>query len=351
MNILVLGNSEHKEFLSRQGFNITIDPADATAIISDSTSIQNIPDTADIPLAIILTNSIADWSAKQKHSQALFVYSIEETIQWLEDLRPPIEQPIYKDRMFILTHSNKGGVGKTSTAIALAEVLSQKARTVLCDFDYTAPNIETFYNLKPQNYFESQIIPTRITDNLYALPAPKNIIPNTIKKDQVYSVVQSLSNFQIIIGDTSPAPWDKPYLHKLFANCDLVFSVVDQSLFSVDETKRFAPTLIAMGVDPGNIKIIVNRYSPRQTSIKAIEQAFCAGFKKGVNKLPKVAAIIPEDWDSQLDAVNQGKVLNKDVWENVCVDIFDRLGIENTEIREPSKRFLDIFKRIKFNIF
>ncbi len=345
--MLVLGKPEYSEYITSLGYGLTLDYVDAIAIVSDSTNIQAVP-ASDKPLAIILNGSIADWPAKQRHPEAYFVKSISDVGEWLKKQQPVIqEQPAQCDRLLILTHSNKGGVGKTSTAIALAEVLSQKTKTVLCDFDYTAPDIGTFYSLKPENYFETGVRPSQVTNNLYVLPAPKNIIPGTLKEEQVYNVVQQLSDFQIIIGDTSPAPWDKPYLHKLFSHCDLVYSIVDQSLFSMEETKRFAPTLIAMGVAPENIKIIVNKYSPRQASIKSIEQAFCAGFKKGA-PMPKIAALIPEDWESQLKAAYQGKVLNKDIWEDVSKDIFNRLGLEYAEITSPPpKRFLDILKRKK----
>lgn len=270
-------------------------------------------------------------------------YTIDLAIQY------PLSEVLGQNRqksILIASTANKGGVGKTTTAIALAEVLSQKVPTVLCDFDFAAPDIGSFYGLgTSRNYFEMVVSPAKITDNLYALPAPDNIIPAAIKDNDILRVIDGLSGFQIIIADTPPSPWEKPYLHELLSHCDLVYSIVDQSLFSIDETKKYAPTLLAMGVTPEKIRIILNRYGPKHASIDTIEQTFCAGFKKHVS-LPKVIATIPEDWESQLKAAYQGKVLNVNIWENVCTEIFSMLGIEYIP-EPPPKRLFDIFKRKK----
>lgn len=342
MKILVLGDKQLVSAITREGYRTTGDPGDdLICTVSDTVSFRMAP--ADVPLIVLLSNNVSDWAAQQERPEAIFKKSPEAILEYLkqivvtEDIHPAKVQ----NSVLILTHSNKGGVGKTSTAIALAEVISQKVKTVLCDFDYTAPDIGTFYNLK------NELRPVRISENYYVLPAPPGIIPATLSEDAAVNVVDKL-DFPVIIGDTSPAPWDKPYLHKLFARCDLVYSIVDQSLFSIEETRNYAPTLLAMGVSTDKIRILVNRYSPKQASIKSIEKAFCAGFKKEVKIHPKVSAVIPEDWEDQLTAVTHKKILNRDIWETVCKEVYKMLGIEYISPALPkSGKFFGFFRKRK----
>lgn len=327
MQIMILGNPEYAQAVINKGHSVTYDPLDAEYIIADAVNTQAIPQ--DKEAIIILSGTVSDWMAKQSLPDAQFVNSIKEAVDLI---KAPPEEPekIFepKDRLLLLSYANKGGVGKTTTAISLAEVLSARVKTLLCDFDYAGPNIGAFYSVETNNYFEGQVKPIKVKNNLYVLPTPKeNISRRSIKGEQITKIIDSL-NFQVIVGDTPPAPWDLPYLHNLFAQSDLVYSVVDQSLFSVSETKRFGITLVAMGVTPDRMRIIINRYSSRQASPRKILDAFCSGFKKDSRTLPKVVAHIPEAWEEQVKAGYRAVILNKDIWEDVCSEIYIKLGLE-----------------------
>lgn len=327
MQIMILGNPDYAQAVINKGHSVTHDPLDAEYIIADAVNAQAIPQEKEA--IIILSGAVSDWMAKQSRPDAQFTSSIEEAIHLIKEEAPILEEVFEpKDRLLLLSYANKGGVGKTTTAISLAEVLSTRVKTLLCDFDYAGPNIGAFYKVETNNYFEGQVKPIKVKNNLYVLPAPKeNISRHFIKGEQITKIIDSL-NFQVIVGDTPPAPWDLAYLHDLFARSDLVYSVVDQSLFSVSETKRFGVTLAAMGVTPDRMRIIINRYSSRQANTKKILEAFCSGFKKTSRKHPKVVAHIPEAWEEQIKAGYRAVILNKDIWEDVCSEIYIKLGLE-----------------------
>lgn len=342
MNILILGNPEYAQPIIKKGYNITYDPIDADIIIADAVNTRSLP--VEIETIIILSGAVSDWMAKQTRPDAKFANSIEEALDFLPIPVLEAEPEIVQDRLLLLTHANKGGVGKTTAAISLAEVLAPQVKTLLCDFDFAGPNIGTFYSAESSNYLQGSPKPVKVKDNLWVLPSPKNLTPSEINGDQLHQAIDSLQQFQVIIGDTPPAPWEHVYLHQVFASSDLVYSVVDQSLFTVAETKTYAIKLLAMGVKPDRIRLIINRYNSRYTSPKKIQEAFSAGFKKDVKFSPKIVAHVPENWDAQVKAEYKGHILNKDIWKEACSEVYTRLGLV-TENTPPRKKKFALFGR------
>ncbi len=343
MRILLLTQTDITVPLRDQGHSITYDPGDAVdCVVVDSVAIQAAPE--DLPLFVLLSNTIADWTAKKTRPDATFVTNVEELLASFPAEPEKAAPAGPSERLLILTHSNKGGVGKSSSAIALSETLSQNdVQVCLIDLDFTAPDIATFYNLHPVDYFTSRATPQRVKPYLSVLPAPGKTIPIAVTGDDILSIINQMPA-QVVICDTPPAPWPITYLHPVFASADLVYSIVDQSAFSIEKTKKYAPTLLGMGVTPEKIRVIVNRYTPKGTSIKMIERAFVAGFKRDIKTLPQVTAVIPENWEGHIKALSQGKVLDMDVWQRPCMEIMSMLGHTVPEkLEKPS--LLSRFKR------
>lgn len=337
MNVLVLGSPKYANLISQKGHNITFDPIEADIVIADSVNTSVLPKGVDT--VIILSGAVSDWTAKQSRPDAKFTNSIKEALKYLPDPTPESEPEIIQEQLLLLTYANKGGVGKTTAAISLAEVLAPRVKTLLIDLNFGGPNIGTFYSVESNNYLQSPPKPIRVKDNLWVLPAPKNLTPSEVDAERLLQTIQSLQQFQVIIGDTPPAPWDHIYLHQIFASSDLVYSIVDQSPFSVSETKTYAIKLLAMGVKPDRIRLIINRYNSRYTSPKKIQEAFSAGFKKDVKFSPKIVAHVPENWDAQVKAEYKGHILNKDVWEEACLEVYAKLGLAVESAPSKKKRF------------
>jgi MinD-like ATPase involved in chromosome partitioning or flagellar assembly len=356
LNVLVLGNEEISQVLKAEGVKITADPGDRIyAAVSTTDRYSVMPE--NVPVYLKSLDPLSDWTAKKHLPGAVIFTDINEILPQLKELAAEHESIPAKstqESIMIATYANKGGVGKTTAANGIAVTLARQGiNTVICDFDFGGANLASFYSLKkePLDYFEepenlSKYL-FKVKDNLYLLPAPKNIIPAHIKGIKLEKVLHSLKEmFSVVLCDTCPSPWEKNYMPSVFGKMDMVYAVVNQSKFSVEETKVYAPQLLFMGVKPEDIRIIVNQYDPKLTNLREIEKAFSAGFKKEVKKLPSIIGVIPHNWTEANWAVQKADITAPDVWKKICREILTRLN----KISEPEPRtkgFLNIFKRRK----
>ncbi len=133
-------------------------------------------------------------------------------------------------------------------------------------------------------------------ENLYVLPGVMNKTLPRFNSGELAAILDYLKQkFSVVVCDTSPEPWTKKWLYEVFEMADLALAVVDQSKFSEEETQKYGPTLLAMGITPEKIWIVVNRFSPKLHNIRVVEVAFNSGFKKGCKALPRVGAVINEN--------------------------------------------------------
>lgn len=242
---------------------------------------------------------------------------------------PAMQRTSYGSKgVVVLSSANKGGVGKTTVSTTLAVALSRAGvPTVLADFDLGAPDVASLLGIKGvpgiealaertvrENALRDLIVKK---DTLDVLPGPMNGTLPSFQQGQLLKVVNTLAEmYAVVVCDTAPEYWTKPWLPEIFARADRVLAVVDQSVLSERDTESYAPYLLSMGVTPEKIGIVLNRYSPRLHNPRTVERIFCSGFKKGVKELPRVVAVIPEDWTAHVQKGYKGEVVGLEDWHS-----------------------------------
>lgn len=364
MKALVLGLPELEQRLRQSGIRVTLDPADDVAVcVCDLKGVRYAPE--NVPVLVIGTGTVADLSIKKRYPNAEVV-GVDEVAGKIVRLLPEgkrEERSLSAEAgpgngLFALTYANKGGVGKTTVAIGLALALAEAGvSTALCDFDLAGPNVADFFSLRVSEGIESvsqkplDSLLARVADGLAVLPSKGVFVRPECQEGMGEALSQAVaglkSRFAVVIGDTSPEPWEKTWLHPLFVMADLIYAVVDQSKFSVSETEKYAPTLLAMGVLPERIRIVLNRYDPKLVSVREVERCFSAGFKKGVVR-PKVVAVIPESWRDHVKATHKGRLPDLEVFRRLAREILSSVGGgEGAERRNGGQRQRGLLKWLK----
>lgn len=282
-------------------------------------------------------------------------------------IKPPrLRNRQKRSGILALTTSNKGGSGKTTAAITLAVALSRSGiPTVLADFDFEAPDVATFFDIKDvpgieslagrsknPYYLEELLVKANKEENLFVLPGVMDKSLPYFNDGEVLEIVELLLNeYPVVIGDTPPAFWSKEWMPELLGRADIVFSIVDQSKFSITETKQYAPKLIEYDVELQNIKIVLNKFSPKLHNARTVEKYFCAGFKGRVSpkEMPRVVATIPEDWDMYNKYVYKGQVVGLDddysQWYRLAEEVAEKAGFIINKPKKNKKPLLKWFQK------
>lgn len=259
----------------------------------------------------------------------------------------------------ILVAANKGGVGKTTAAISLSLALARAGIPVcLADFDFGGPNVAVFFDVKGRPGIEKlagkkhidKFLPDLLVEvekNLAILPGPMDKTLPYFEPEQLAEAVDVLSENYLLIGDTPPEFWTKPWLEGLFPRADLVLAVVDQSKFSEAETRDYAPKLVLMGVEPSRIRIVCNRFSSKLHNVKKVEAFFNAGIK-AKKDLPRVIAAIPEGWEEFVKAGYKGEVAGIDdlfsPWRKLAEEVAKDLGLSYRPAAPQKKSIFSFLK-------
>lgn len=231
----------------------------------------------------------------------------------------------------IMIVSPKGGTGKTTIALNLATRIAMETNTVLWDANFGNPNCTVQLGLNPQVGIEALADLPRISPDVvrsYLLRAGGlNVLPGPsakfIGKGRVEirsltwwtDVLDALREmFDVVIIDTHP-DWDDPSVTTMARFADRIYVVEDQSKFTEFETIRQAPKLIAVGVKPERIGLVVNRYtSGGKQSERDVLASFNASFRAGTpaHLMPRLVATLGNDWEGYMKAQWQGRALAND---------------------------------------
>lgn len=222
-------------------------------------------------------------------------------------------------RIIVIT-SGKGGVGKTTTAAALAMGLAQRGnRTAVIDFDVGLRNLDLIMGCERRVVYDfvnviqgdaklsQALIKDKNCDNLYVLPASQTRDKDALTEEGVETILKDLAHqgFEYIVCD-SPAGIEHGAIMALtFA--DEAIIVTNPEVSSVRDSDRILGILQSKSRraienrEPVKEHLLVTRYAPK----RAVEGEMLT--YTDIQELLRIPllGVIPES-EAVLQASNQG---------------------------------------------
>lgn len=186
-------------------------------------------------------------------------------------------------RIIVIT-SGKGGVGKTTTAAAMAMGLAQRGhRTAVVDFDVGLRNLDLIMGCERRVVYDfvnvingeanlnQALIRDKRCDNLYVLPASQTGDKDALTKEGVGEVLGHLSeNYDFIICD-SPAGIEHGATMAMYYADDAVV-VTNPEVSSVRDSDRMLGILASKSrraehnEEPIREHLLLTRYAPERVA-------------------------------------------------------------------------------------
>jgi septum site-determining protein MinD len=225
---------------------------------------------------------------------------------------------VFLARVIVLT-SGKGGVGKTTSAAAIAAGLALRGkRTVVIDFDVGLRNLDLVMGCERRVVFDfinvingdaklnQALIKDKRNDNLYIFPTSQTRDKEALRRDGVERVLDELKeNFDYIVCD-SPAGIEHGAITALYF-ADSAIVVTNPEVSSVRDSDRILGILASKSrraehnLEPVDMHLLLTRYSlerAKKGEMMSVEDV------KEILSIP-LLGVIPES-ESVLRASNTG---------------------------------------------
>ena len=309
--------------------------------------------------------------AQKQATLMLEIESLRQEIAAQKNLKLPVCQSekqipaMDRKSTLVIVAANKGGVGKTTTTATLAIALANAGVPVtVVDLDFRGANISVFFGLTPAQGIDSlcghsgasleYLVPRLLVEtryrNLKVFPGVINraLAPREMfTAQELLAIINLLKSISpVVVVDTPPGFWVHEYLFDTFVSSDMLLAVVDQSSFSKDDVKSYAPYLFSMGVSPEKIKIVLNRFSPKLSRAREIEKFFAESVSS--KEKPRIIATIPNDWDAHIIKSSRSEAVgledSENQWHQVAAEVAARSGFHYGQKVNHKRTLKEILK-------